>query len=144
MSQFVLDNSVVMRWVLGSENQSDDRYADAVLRSLSDASAIAPGLWPLEVANVLVVAERHDDITPAETDNFLLQLDSLPIDVDPLTARQALSHTLLLARDHKLTAYDASYLELSLRTGLPLATLDKDLLRATTNAGVCRYEPETS
>ncbi len=139
MIAFVLDNSVAMRWLLASNNSSDQRYAESVLKSLVDAEAIVPNLWHLEAANVLLGATHRKEIEISEIERFTVQLENLPITVDPLTANQVFGHTLSLARAYRLSSYDAAYLELALRSGLPLSTLDKDLLKAAKRSDVEIY-----
>jgi len=139
MTDFVLDNSVAMRWLLESEKASDQAYAEDVLRTLAEFNAIVPNLWHLEAANVLLGAERRGDIEFAEAERFIAQLENLPIYVDPLTANHAFSRTLALAGAYKLSSYDAAYLELAIREGLPLASLDKSLLKAAKKADVEIY-----
>jgi predicted nucleic acid-binding protein len=136
---FVLDNSVAMRWLLASEKVADQNYAEAVLKTLTDADARVPNLWHLEAANVLLAAEKNGNIDAGTAEAFIAHLDSLPLQVDSLTAQQAFNRTLALARAYKLSTYDAAYLELALREGLPLATLDKDLLKAAKKANVQLY-----
>ena len=139
MSHFVLDNSVAMRWLLESEKKSDQRYAEAVLRSLVDVDALVPDLWHLEAANVMLSAERRGVLDTGDIERFISQLESLPILIDPLTAHQAFSRNLSLSRAYGLSSYDAAYLELALREGLPLATLDKNLVKAARKADVAVY-----
>jgi predicted nucleic acid-binding protein len=139
MSAYVLDNSVAMRWLLASQKKSDQAYAEEVLQSLSEVDAVVPHLWHLEAANVLLSAEKCGELETGEVERFIAQLESLPIQVDPLTARQAFSRTLSLSRAYKLSSYDAAYLELAIREGLPLATLDKDLKKAAKQADVELY-----
>lgn len=136
---FVLDNSVAMRWLLSSEKIADQNYAEAVLTSLVDTDVRVPNLWHLEATNVLLAAEGRGQITAEDTESFIAHLDSLPIQADPLTAHQAFNRTLALARAYKLSTYDAAYLELALREGLALATLDKDLIKAAQKANVELY-----
>ena len=136
---FVLDNSVAMRWLLASEKAADQNYAEAVLKTLADADARVPNLWYLEAANVLLAAEKNGNIDAGTAEAFIAHLDSLPLQVDSLTAQQAFNRTLALARAYKLSTYDAAYLELALREGLPLATLDKDLIKAAKKANVQLY-----
>lgn len=136
---FVLDNSVAMRWLLASEKVADQNYAEAVLKTLTDADARVPNLWHLEAANVLLAAEKNGNIDAGTAEAFIAHLDSLPLLVDSLTAQQAFNRTLALARAYKLSTYDAAYLELALREGLPLATLDKDLIKAAKKANVQLY-----
>lgn len=135
---FVLDGSVVLAWFFEDE---DDEYANAVQDSLAAGEAHVPALWPLEVANALLMGERRKRTTEAKVASFLTLLDSLPIVVDPETVARARSDTLHLARAHGLSVYDGAYLELALRLGLPLATLDDKLSAAAKSAGVESYEP---
>ena len=136
MTNFVLDNSVAMRWLLESPKASDQRYAVNVLKSLSEQDAIVPGLWHLEASNVVLGAEKRGEVTIGTSEVFINQLENLPIYVDAMTAHQAFSRTITLARTYKLSSYDASYLELAIRKGIPLSTLDKDLKKAAKKANV--------
>lgn len=139
MTAFVLDNSVAMRWHLESEKQVDQEYAEAVLLSLVDVDAFVPNLWHLEATNVLLGAENRGDTTLGEIERFIAQLENLPLHIDPLTARQSFTRTMSLARAYKLSSYDAAYLELAIREGLPLATLDKNLIKAAKKADIEIY-----
>ena len=139
MTAFVLDNSVAMRWLLSSNRLTDQSYAEAVLESLTGAEAIVPNLWHLEAANVLLGAAARKEIEVAEAERFTVQLEKLPIMVDTSTANQAFSHTMSLARAYKLSSYDAAYLELALREGIPIATLDSALAKAAVKAGIDIY-----
>jgi predicted nucleic acid-binding protein len=136
MTDFVLDNSVAMRWLLESPKASDQKYALKVLKSLSEQDAMVPGLWHLEASNVVLNAEKRGEITIGMSEQFINQLENLPIYVDAMTAHQTFSRTITLARTYKLSSYDASYLELAIHEGLPLATLDKDLQKAMKKADV--------
>ncbi|HVC94512.1 MAG TPA: type II toxin-antitoxin system VapC family toxin [Pirellulales bacterium] len=135
---FVLDCSLTVAWFF--EDEADD-YAEAVEDSLSAAAAVVPTLWPLEVANVLVMGERRKRATEAKVTTFLGLLKSLPIALDDETASHAWRESIHLARTHQLSVYDAAYLELALRRGLPLATLDGKLHAVAAAAGVPKYEP---
>ena len=139
MTDFVLDNSVAMRWLLNTRKKSDQQYAKNVLMSLSKSNALVPNLWHLEAANVLLGAEKRQEITAGEGEAFISQLENLPIHVDTLTAHQAFSRILGLSRIYKLSSYDAAYLELAIREGLPLASLDKDLVKAAKKSEVPIY-----
>ena len=136
---FVLDNSVTMRWFFGDGKPQELAYAAKVLDALKVTNAIVPVTWGLEVANVIARAETKSLVTEARSGAFLALLEDVDIDVDAATFVQALSGTLQLARRYKLSAYDASYLELALRRGLPLATLDEDLQKAAKKAGVKKF-----
>jgi predicted nucleic acid-binding protein len=139
MNRYVLDNSVSMRWLLSTQKQIDQEYAEKVLLSLAEAVAVVPQLWHLEASNVLMSAERRGDLEIGEVERFTAQLECLPIQLDPLTSHQAFSHILTLSRAYNLSTYDAAYLELAIRENLPLATLDKDLKKAAKKAGVPIY-----
>ena len=139
MTTFVLDNSVAMRWLLASNKVSDQRYAESVLRSLANAEAVVPNLWHLEAANVLLSAANRKELEISAVERFTVQLENLPITVDTLTANQVFGHTMSLAKAYRLSSYDAAYLELALRENLPLATLDKHLLKAARRSDIEIY-----
>jgi len=136
--EFILDCSVTMAWYFQDEGNA---YAKAVRRSLSRVAAVVPGLWPLEVANILVLGERRQRSTEAEASKWLRYLQMLPIRVDDETAARAWSGILHIARSYDLSAYDASYLELAIRLGLPLASLDDQLKTTAASAGVAEFKP---
>lgn len=92
--------------------------------------AITPAIWPFEVANALLVAERRKRITLAQVTALLRRIEDLPISVEPMEAGRAFEQILSLGRQQNLSQYEAAYLELALRTGLPLATLDGKLREA--------------
>lgn len=133
---FVLDASVALLWLVPESNPAGVDYAGAVLKSLTESQVIAPSLLALEVANVVAKVEAKGIVTEADSQRFISLLGRLNIVTDQATAAHALGDTLNLARRYKLSAYDAAYLELALRTGLPLATLDANLAKAATTAGV--------
>ena len=135
--RFVLDNSVVMRWLLNDGSQARLAYASKVLDLLTQSTGQAwvPGIWSLEVANVLVKAQAKGLVSEARASAFVGLLAEMAITVDASTASRALGDTLQLARRFKLSSYDAAYLELALREGLPLATLDADLQSAMLQVG---------
>jgi len=139
MKAFVLDNSVAMRWLLTSDKMADQKYAIATLESLQNASAFVPTLWHLEAANVLLGAKNRGQLSVADVERFISQLEVLPIQTDSLTSQQAFGSTFALAQAYQLSSYDTAYLELALREGIPLATLDKDLLKAARKAKVNIY-----
>ena len=128
---FVIDNSVVCGWFLA--NQSTD-YTEAIARRLLDDGAIAPGLWPLELANVLRSACKRGAMIASQAREVAEQIAALPIAVDaqPPTTQAILA----LALRYDLSSYDAAYLELALRLQLPIATQDTALAEAAMAAGV--------
>ncbi len=132
----VLDNSVAMLWLLPQSNPSGMALADKVLTQLQNDGAMAPSLWTLEAANVIAKCQRLGKITQAQASAFVALLEGLGIAIDTSTSQRALHDTLDLARQFRLSAYDAAYLELALREQLPLATLDDALQNAAREAGV--------
>ena len=136
MSAFVLDCSVAMGWYFEEEF---DLYARRVMRAVAADPCLVPAIWPLEIANVLLVAERRKRTDAAGSARFLGLLSELPISVAPSPAVAGLARLADLARRHGLTAYDAAYLALALEAGLPLATRDADLRRAARGTGVRLY-----
>jgi predicted nucleic acid-binding protein len=133
VEQLVLDNSVVMSWCFRDEANP---YADAILDRLSTATALVPSVWPLEVVNVLLVAERRNRISTAAGVRFLSLLTQLPIIVEYEPAERMMKDLLNLARANRLSSYDASYLALAMQKGIPLATLDHKLITAAKNVDV--------
>jgi predicted nucleic acid-binding protein len=132
-SEFVLDASLTLAWALPDE-ASD--YADTILKRVVTGKAWVPDLWPHEVANALVMAERRKRISAAQRSLFIEELLKLPIEVASNPPRAILDTQAALAHRYTLTAYDAAYLDLALRKGLPLATQDKPLSEAAAKAGV--------
>jgi predicted nucleic acid-binding protein len=124
---FVIDNSVVMTWCFQDQTS---KYTEAALERLQTAEAYVPAIWPLEVGNVLLVAERKKILSKADVARFLSLVQSLPINVEQEGPERMLTEILALAREHHLSTYDASYLDLAMRLGLPLATQDKALTMA--------------
>ena len=134
----VLDASVTLTWLLKDAGERSEAYAFDVLRQIrAPGSEIhVPVTWGLEIGNVIARSEAKGIVTEAQSEGFLALLSAVPISVDGSTATHALSETLQLARRYRLSSYDASYLELAMRAGLPLATLDEALQKSATKAGV--------
>jgi predicted nucleic acid-binding protein len=133
MSGFVIDASVALAWCFDDEATAVTR---AILDRFEDEQAEVPSLWHLELANALALSERKRRIAPARTSEFIALIGGLPIVIDEQTANRALSAVLELARSERLSAYDASYLELAMRRGVPLATKDDSLAKAARHVGV--------
>ncbi len=125
----VLDSSVTLAWIYTEETTSEIRE---ILNQVADYGAWVPALWRLEVGNILEIGVRRKRHDAAFRDATLSDLLLLPLYVDSETDQRAWGPILRLAERHQLTLYDAAYLELAQRRGLPLATLDGDLRRAAT------------
>jgi len=138
MAEFVLDTSLALAWYFQDEANP---YADAVAAGFPAARAALPVIWPLEVANAVLMGERRQRSTEAQAARWLTYLAYLPISVDDGTNDRAWGEVLSLARAHRLSAYDAACLELALRRGLPLATLDGKLKAAASALGVSEFVP---
>ncbi len=129
----MLDASMALSWLLRDESNA---RADAVLVQLEAAPAHAPQVWPLEVSNALWVAERRGRIQEFQVRQGLEDILALPVSVEMSEPARVFREILLLARRHGLSVYDATYLDLAARLGLPLATLDDNLARAARESGV--------
>lgn len=133
MRAFVLDRSVTMAWCFEDEC---DTYADRALGALGEGQALVPPIWSLEVANVLLVAERRGRISTGDSTRFLSLLDALSIEVESVPTDRTMAGVLSRSRELRLSAYDASYLDVAARNGLPLATRDRALRAACRKSGV--------
>ncbi|HEX4785888.1 MAG TPA: type II toxin-antitoxin system VapC family toxin [Candidatus Sulfotelmatobacter sp.] len=131
----VLDSSITLAWVYSDETTE---AVSQVFDLLIQSGGWVPQLWRLEVGNVLEMGVRRKRHDGDFRDATLADLAQLPIQVDGETDKQAWGATLRLARLHQITTYDAAYLELALRRGLPLASLDKDLRSAARAENVRR------
>lgn len=130
---FILDASVTLAWCFQDEAQP---YADQVLTLIEHDSARVPSIWPLEVANALCAAERRRRLTALDTIRVAEILRGLPISIAEVSLATAIGPVLELARAQQLSAYDAAYLDLAMREGLSLATLDTRLSEAAARLGV--------
>jgi predicted nucleic acid-binding protein len=128
---FVVDASVTLAWCFEDEATPQ---TETILDRLSDDTAMVPALWELEVCNVLLLGERRSRLTESQSARFVALLSQLPIHIDP--ASVDMGAVLATGRRHALTAYDAAYLVLAEREGVPLATLDAKLRNAAQTAGV--------
>ncbi len=135
MTPFVLDASFTMTWIIEAEQTpATMKYLEALGRDENEA--LVPAIWPEEVANVLLTLERAKKISSAMVAGWIDTLNVLPIRIEPPSLEESFGAVRLLALTHKLTAYDASYLQLALRSGAPLATRDKALWASAEKVGV--------
>ena len=130
---FVVDCSIAMAWLFNDE--ATPKTA-ALLNRLATQTALVPAWWFIEITNVLAMAERKGRIKPTESDAFIADLSKLGIERDDEAPDRAFTHLLALCRRHRLTSYDAIYLDLAVRRNLPLATLDDALRKAAHKVGV--------
>ncbi len=130
---FVLDTSMTMTWCFEDETSP---VAEQVLDRLRAEGAQVPSLWPVEVANAVLVGERRNRMNEARLAAFLRLLRALPITIEEVEWSNVLGPVRGLARDQRLSVYDASFLELALRSGLPLATADRRIRAAAERVGV--------
>lgn len=131
---FVLDASVSAAWLLNDESSA---YADRVLKGLAGAgTALVPAIWRYEMANVLWVGVRLERLSTADAEQLSQWITALPITVDSASVESVPVGVAHVAAGYDLSIYDAAYLELALRKGLPLATLDQRLASAAKKAGV--------
>jgi predicted nucleic acid-binding protein len=133
VKELVLDASVAISAVV---EEANSEIARDILLRVAEVGGYVPGLWHLEVGQTLLVAERLGRMTRSQRLLALETLSELPIAVDDTTHDQAWRGIMAAAEQYRLSVYDAAYLELSLRLGLPLATFDLALRRAATSAGV--------
>jgi predicted nucleic acid-binding protein len=126
----VVDSSVVGCWCFPDESSP---VADAAMSAAATDEVVVPAIWWFEVRSLLLTGERHDRIDPSGTAGFLADLETMSVAIDRAPVSEAV---LALARTHRLTVYDATYLELARRLGAPLATLDRKLAAAARAAGV--------
>ncbi len=129
----VIDASVVLAWCFEDEAGPE---TDELLENIQASGAIVPSLWHLEITNVLLQAERRGRISEAHVAESLEMINALDIEVDEQTSHRAGREIIALARNHKLTTYDAAYLELAMRLGMPLATRDDLLRKAAKKSGL--------
>jgi predicted nucleic acid-binding protein len=133
VSALVIDSSAALSWCFEDDASPE---SDALFEQVRDQGAVVPGLWHLEVANILLQAERRGRITTGDVAMRLELIAELPITTDNETTARAWRETLALARAEGLTTYDAAYLELAMRRGLPLVTKDAALIVAAGRSGV--------
>jgi predicted nucleic acid-binding protein len=135
VSRFALDASIVLTWCFPDE---EARKAQEISERIAGGDiVIVPAFWRHEILNALLVGERRNRLTPELAQAFIADLNRLPVDVDDgATPDIVFNATQALCRKHRLTAYDAAYLELAMRSGCPLATADDDLKQAAIAEGV--------
>ena len=133
MTEAVVDSSIALTWCFEDEATSE---TDALFERVRDDGAVVPGLWHLELGNLLLQAEKRGRISAHDIAARLDLIAELPISVDRETSHRAWRETLAAARGERLTVYDAAYLELAERRRLPLMTLDRDLAAAAIRRGV--------
>lgn len=139
MSKFVLDASVVLAWCFPDENADLAQYVADMFRRGN--TALAPAFWPHEVLNALLVGEKRKRISKELVQRFLDDLAALPVELKQFPAGMVFDRIQSLARKYGLTAHDAAYLDLALESGVPVASMDEDLVRACRRAGAELLRP---
>lgn len=129
----VIDASIAIAWASSDE---ESEIAERAIQQVLDQRGVVPQLWALEVGNIIAVNERRGRLTTDEAAGIAADLARLPLDIDSETASRGLFETFDLARTTGLTVHDAAYLELAVRTRLPLATLDRRLREAAVQHGI--------
>jgi predicted nucleic acid-binding protein len=132
--KLVLNASMALAWIFERKKKAEIDRADRVLLELKNIDAAVPSLWHIEIVNALLVGERRH-VTEAQVVDYLNRLSGLPIITDNIATSSRRDLVMSLAREHNLTAYDAIYLDLALRTNSVLATFDTDLTKAMHRAG---------
>lgn len=139
MTPFVLDASVALSWVFDDEFSP---YSGSIAGMMPRSQAVVPIVWPLEMANGFLTAFRRGRLQETKAAALIAAIGRLRIDIDRGVAPESLAQsTLKLGIAHRVSANDASYLELAMRRGLPLASQDDRLVRAATEAGVSILRP---
>ena len=141
MIPWIIDASITINWLL--DDEQDRRHSIAIFESLGDRDILVPSLWVYEVTNVLLVAHRRKRLAADQIQQFLKMLSELEPQLHAPKFGFA-SRFSKLALQYQLTVYDAAYLDLGLRTGFPIATIDKALMRAMEAAGVEHAKPSTT
>lgn len=134
MARFTLDSSMALAWCLKDEQSPE---TSAILDSVDQHSTLfVSAIWPLEVANILGVALKQGRISEDDIAAYAQFFSALPLSIEPSERNTVFNAVFALSRKHGLTTYDASYLEISLRRSIPIATLDKALISAAKAEGV--------
>ncbi len=133
MTAFVIDASALGPLIVPDEAGD---LLTGMIDLLDREGAIAPQHWRLEVANLMRMAVRRDRLHASALPGLVSLLRDLPVEIDGETVEEAWGRTLALSSRHDLTVYDAAYLELAQRRGVPLATLDRALVRAARKEGI--------
>lgn len=136
---FVLDASIALSWCFPDESNA---YADQVLDAIGPMTAVVPSIWAYEIANAMLVAQRRRRITEDHRNKVANMLNTLPIQTHDVTVSHTLKTISAQANSLDLTVYDAAYLDLAIRIGKPLATVDRRLREAANRVGVAEFNRE--
>lgn len=140
--KLVIDASMALAWLFERKSKEEADCADQVLLTITKAEVLVPSLWHTEITNALLIGERRRVVTEAQVMDYLSKISDLPFTTDSMSVISRRDLVMALAREHRLTTYDAIYLELALRTNSVLATFDKELINATLTAGGIIFELE--
>ena len=132
MNNFILDCSVYMSWCF---NEETIKASSKILNSITKKGIIVPSLWVYEVTNTLTVSVRRKKLTVADAHDLINNIQLLPIEFDKPTIEN-MSNIFNIANEHKLSAYDAAYIELALRTNTQIASFDKEVIKVSGKLGI--------
>ena len=133
----VIDCSAVLTMCFEDEH---DEYAEKLFEFFADRTAIAPEIWPLDVSNSLLTSVKRNRLAKAEANHFFYLVSALPVEISAAgTSLERYAKVFELAGEYRLSSYDAAYLALAMDRGLPLATLDRDLIAAAEAAGTSLF-----
>jgi predicted nucleic acid-binding protein len=135
MQKTVLDASMALAWIYKRPTKEEADLAERMLRNLNDLEIWVPALWYTEISNSLVKLERRAVLQEAQITRYLTELYKLTINIDRMMPQDLCHRIIASGREHKLTAYDATYLDLALRLDATLATFDTQLAKAIIQAG---------
>ena len=133
MTGIVIDASMALAWCFPDEASG---YADGVLVALEGHAILVPALWPIDITNAVLTAERRKRVRQSEVRRFVELLNGLTVIMDSQSVAESLGNIFPIAREYGLSAYDAAYLDVAVRYGAPLATLDSTLQKAGRKAGI--------
>lgn len=142
MKPFILDANLVFRWLIQSTLLPEVKYCTNVLESLIKRPALVPGSWRMELATMLLLAERKKLIAMHDSQRFLAQIEKLPINADSEHQEHVFNHTMFMAREYNVSNYLGGYVELALRTGYPIATINPDLDGLLKQCKIAVYDPQ--
>lgn len=136
MKEFVLDNSIVMRWLFNDGTPTDLQFSYSLLEIMKESTVWVPNIWPLEAMNVIMLAVHKGLLVKTAAFAFLNTLSQMEMQVDSEVHYPSMTSLLSLITTHQLSSYDASYIAVAIHKGIPLCTLDKAMQKAAHKMGI--------